>query len=117
MLAPRGSAILFSMAPRPPESREAFLARLRAAADRVVGQPVRFGAPHHTHAVVLEDGVWRVRRLELDRARADAYRAEHRSFMPEHAEMLSEPGPTVALEAASLAALIAALQTAPWPLR
>lgn len=104
------------MAPRPLETRDGFIHRLRAAADRVAQQPVGFGGHHFTHAVVVEDGVWRIRRLHLDRAKADAYRAEHGMFMPEHAEMLSEPGPEVVLAAASLDELIDGLRALPWPL-
>lgn len=105
------------MAPRALESRDQLIARLRAAGDAIARRPLRFGGHHFTHVVVVEDGRWRVRRLTLDRAKADAYMAEHGMFMPEHAEMLSEPGPEIALEADSLEALIAALKAAPWPLR
>jgi hypothetical protein len=105
------------MAPRPLESRDDFIARLRAAAGHVKKRPLGFGASHYSHVVVVEAGVWRVRPLVLDRARADAYLAEHGRFMPEHAEMLSEPGPKIVLEAASLEDLITALRSAPWPLR
>ncbi len=78
--------------------------------------PFRFGSPHHTHVVVHEDGWWRVRRLTLDPDKARAYLEKHGMFMPEHAELLSEPGPQVVLEAASLPALIAAIEVAVWPL-
>ena len=47
---------------------------------------------------------------------AEAYLAEHGRFMPEHAEMLSEPGPDIVLTAGSLAGLVAAIQAAKWPL-
>ncbi len=104
------------MAPRFLESRDALIARLRAAGERVVHQPLRFGGHHFTHAVVVEHGAWQVRRLELDRAKAEAYLAEHGMFMPEHAEMLSEPGPDVVLTAGSLEDLVTAIQAAAWPL-
>lgn len=104
------------MAPRPLETRDQFIQRLRAAAARGAQDPIGFGGHHFTHAVVVEAGTWRVRRLHLDRAKADAYLAEHGMFMPEHAEMLSEPGPEVVLEAASLEALITGLRALPWPL-
>lgn len=103
------------MAPRPLETRDQLIARLRAAGDAIARTPLRFGAHHFTHAVVVEGGRWRVRPLVLDRAKAEAYRAEHGMFMPEHAEMLSEPGPDIWLEAGSLAELITALAAAPWP--
>lgn len=104
------------MAPRALETRDGFIARLRAAAGDVVERPLGFGGHHFTHVVVVEDGVWRVRRLVLDRAKAEAYLAEHGIFMPEHAEMLSEPGPDVVFEATSLEGLIATLRAAPWPM-
>jgi hypothetical protein len=103
------------MAPRPLETRDALIARIRAAGDAIARTPLRFGGHHFTHAVVVERGRWRVRPLVLDRARADAYLKEHGMFMPEHAELLSEPGPDVWLEAGSLEELIAALKAAPWP--
>jgi hypothetical protein len=52
----------------------------------------------------------------LDRAKADEHLAKHGMFMPEHAEMLSEPGDEVLLAADSREALAAALLVA-WPLR
>jgi hypothetical protein len=103
------------MAPRPPESLDDFIARLRRAAPTVADAPVRFGNHHFSHAVVLEAGKWRVRQLVLDRAKADAFLAEHGHFMPEHAEALSEPEGPVLLEADSLEQLIAALRQQPWP--
>lgn len=102
------------MAPRPLESRDVFIARLRAAAAKGLRAPLGFGGHHYSHVVVAEDGAWRVRKLVLDPAKAEAFLAEHRMFMPEHAEQLSEPGPVV-LEAASLEGLIAALRSSPWP--
>lgn len=104
------------MAPRPLETRDQLVERLRRAGNRVAKTPLRFGGHHHSHVVVVERGVWRVRRLVLDRAKADAYLAEHGMFMPEHAEMLSEPGPEVVCEASSLEGLIAAMLAMKWPL-
>lgn len=108
------------MAPRPLESREQLIERLRRAGADVgwskrSAELLRFGGHHHTHAVVLADGVWQVCRLVLDRARADQYMQEHGRFMPEDAEELSEPGPVV-LHAPSIEGLITALQAAPWPM-
>ena len=103
------------MAPRPLESREALLARIRAAGRSIAREPLRFGGHHFTHVVVVEGGRWRVRRLVLDPEKGRAYLKEHGMFMPEHAEMLSEPGPVV-LEADSLDGLLAALAAARWPL-
>jgi len=106
------------MAPRPLESREQLIARLRrAGADvgRRSSELLRFGGNHHTHAILVVGGVWQVRRLVLDRARADRYMQEHGRFMPENAEELSEPGPVV-LHAPTLEGLITALEAAPWPM-
>ena len=86
-----------AMAPRMPETLKDFAKRFRAAAKAGETQ-IRFGRHHYSHAIVLEDGVWRVRGLVLDDAKVEAYRAQHRTFMPEHAEMLSEPGPIVVFE-------------------
>ncbi len=105
------------MAPRRLETREEFIERLRRSADHVARSPVGVGAHYFTHAVVLEDGVWRIRKLYLDPAKVAAYRAEHTTFMPEHAEALSEPKPEILLEAPSLEALSEGLQALPWPLR
>ncbi len=78
------------MAPRPQESFEAFVSRLKAAlqAGRV---EVRFGLHHHSHALCVEDGVFRVRCLSFTKEEADAWFAENGIFMPEHAELISKP--------------------------
>lgn len=103
------------MAPRPLESLDQFIARLRQAAPTIASAPVRFGGHHFSHAVVVEAGKWRVRPLVLDRAKADAYLAERGHFMPENAEALSEPKGPVKLEADSLEQLITALRAQRWP--
>lgn len=104
------------MAPRPLESRDEVIARIRRAGQAIAREPLRFGGHHFTHVVVVEGGRWRIRRLALDPEKARAYLEEHGMFMPEHAEMLSEPGPQVTLEADSLEGLVAALKKASWPL-
>lgn len=86
------------------------IGRIRANAKHLATQPVRFGSPHHSHAVLAEAGVFRVRQLFLPREKVDAYLAEHRTFMPEHAEFLSEPTGPVELEAATLEGLISSLE-------
>jgi hypothetical protein len=103
------------MAPRPLESKEQVVARLRAATARS-GEVMRFGGHHFSHAIVVRAGEWQVRRLVLDQAKGEAYLAKHGTFMPEHAETLSEPGDVVLLAAASREALIVALLR-DWPLR
>lgn len=102
------------MAPRAPESKQAFLQRLAAAVARGATE-VRFGAPHHTLAVVHDAAGWRVRRLVLDPAKGQAYLAAHGMFMPEHAEQLSEPTGAIVLEAAT-ADELARLVDERWPL-
>jgi len=102
------------MAPRAPEPKDAFLKRF-AAAVAAGRTEIRFGAPHLSHAAVLEDGTWRVRRLVFDPAKGEAYLKEHGMFMPEHAEMLSEPTGESVLEAAT-ADELARLLAAHWPL-
>lgn len=89
---------------------ERFLARLRKGASTLATTPVRFGSPHPTHAVVKEDGVFRVRQLVLSKAKADAYLAEHKMFMPEHAAEISDPVGKIELEAPTLDGLISLLQ-------
>lgn len=99
------------MAPRRPESKAEFLARLRTSQ-----LPVGVGSPHFSHGVVHEEGAFRVRRLVLRQEKVDAYRRAHSTFMPEHAEMLSEPIGEVVLEAPTLDELIKKIDGAPWPL-
>ena len=73
------------------------------------------GVAFCSHAVVAQEGVFRVRRLVLSKEKADAYLKEHGMFMPEHAEMLSEPIGEIVLEAPTLEELIKKLQAGPWP--
>jgi hypothetical protein len=101
------------MAPRPPESFEAFLSRLQEAITNG-GTQVRFGKNHHSHAVCVEEGVFRVRRLEVTPEEAKAYLDEHGIFMPEHSEMISKPR-TLVFEEPTLEALTAVLEKH-WPL-
>ena len=104
------------MAPRAPESKDEFLKRLRSSWRSDGSARVGLGSPHHSHGVVLEGGRLRVRELELPKAKVDAYIAEHRTFMPEHAEMLSEPTGAIVYDAASLEELVSLIEAGPWPL-
>lgn len=102
------------MAPRALESLAQFAARLarEAAAGR---REVRFGGHHFTHAVCLEEGVWRVRRLECTTEEIDAYQAAHRGFfMPESVEEISTPR-TLVFEAPTVKAVVKRLRTLKWP--
>ena len=101
------------MGPRLPESFENFGTRLRAAV-AAGGSEVRFGEYHHSQAVCVEDGVYRVRQLETSAEEAEAYLAEHGIFMPEHNEEIAKPR-TLVLEAASVEAVLAALKPR-WPM-
>jgi hypothetical protein len=98
------------MAPRPPQSVASLVAFLRKNEKHLGTRPVRFGSPHHSRAVLEEDGRYRVRALVLEREKADAYLKEHGMFMPEHAELLSEPTGPIELDCATLDELISALE-------
>lgn len=104
------------LVPRAPESKPRFIARLRAQAATLAQRPVGLGSAHHSHAVVEEDGVFRVRRLVLPGEKVEGYRQTHRTFMPEHAEMLSEPTGEIVLEAPTLEGLLSRLEAVRWPL-
>ena len=104
------------MAPRALESKPQFIARLRQSAATLKKQHVGVGMHHYSHAVVEEEGLFRLRRLVLPREKVDAYLKEHRNFMPEHAEMLSEPTGQIELEAPTLEGLISKLEAFRWPL-
>ena len=100
------------MAPRPPETLKAFLMRLKKALE--AGQKeVRYGLHHHSHAACLENGVFRVRRLEYTQEAADEYMLEHGMFMPESAEEISRPR-TLEFEATTRKALAEILKQH-WP--
>lgn len=92
------------MAPRPPESFDAFVARLRAAIAGG-GVVVRFGQYHPSHAVCVEEGSVRVRRLEHTAEEAEAYLTQHGIFMPEHAAQISRRR-TIVFEAPSVDAVV-----------
>lgn len=104
------------MAPRPLESKESFIARLRTSWRPDGSARIGVGTHHFTHGVVLEDGKLRIRELVLDRAKADEYRKKHGRFMPEHAEMLSEPTGAILYEAATLEELVKLIAAGRWPL-
>ncbi len=75
---------------------------------------VRFNPQYGSYAVCREPGGWAVRRMEVHAADAEAFRAEHGIFMPEHAAMIAKPGKLI-LEAPTMHALVEALD-AGWPL-
>jgi hypothetical protein len=104
------------MAPRALETKAQFIARLRKSAATMPTQRVGVGMHHWSHMVVFEEGVVRLRRLVLPKEKVEAYRKEHSSFMPEHAEMLSEPTGAIELEAPTLEELISKLEVFRWPL-
>lgn len=101
------------MAPRLLEPKEALLARLRSDFGQGARQ-VRFGAYHDTHVACEEAGTWRVRALEVEEARAEAFLATHGRLLPEDAASLSVPG-RILIEAASLEELVQDLDRR-WPL-
>ena len=81
--------------------------------------PVWFGSPHPHHAVVEQDGVFRLRALMIDQAEAMAdserARAAGHGWMPENYYALGKPVGPIVLEAPSLKQLIAKLDAHPWP--
>jgi hypothetical protein len=81
--------------------------------------PVWFGSPHPHHAVIEQDGVFRLRKLEIDQeeARRDSERARAagESWMPEHYYALGKPVGAIVLEAPSLKALLGKIEAHPWP--
>jgi hypothetical protein len=93
------------MAPRLPETFEAFEARARQALEKGQAQ-VRYGLHHHSHALCSEDGVFRVRQLETTAEEAEAYLKEHGIFMPEHNEEIAKPR-TLLFEASTLDEVLA----------
>ena len=95
------------MAPRPQQSPSVVIAAIKKHIEK---GPVRFGSPHHSRAAMKEDGRYRVRLLALEKEKADAYMKEHGMFMPEHAELLSEPTGVIELDFATLEELISALE-------
>ncbi len=101
------------MAPRTPETLTEFIKRLTQAIEEERDE-VRFGQHHFSHAICMEDGRFRVRRLESTPEEVEAFRKEHGYFMPENLEEISKPGELVH-EAENLVNLQAWL-TSRWPL-
>lgn len=90
--------------------------RLRASWKEDGSARVGIGSPHHSHGVVLQNGRLQVRRLVLPKEKVDAYLAKHRTFMPEHAELLSEPTGAIVYDATSLEELVQLIEAGRWPL-
>ncbi len=107
------------MAPRAPTGRPKLIAMLRASAEPFV--PIGIGNPSLLVAVVREDGVWRLRRLEHSAEGfaevVERQRSAGRALFPEHLDTLSvrRPSGEVLAEAADLDAFIAALDGLDWP--
>jgi hypothetical protein len=100
------------MAPRLPEPFNAFVLRLQKELKEGHTE-IRYGRNHHSHAVCLEDDVFRVRRLETTKEEAEAFMREHGMFMPENAEAISKPR-SLEFEAANLDTLLELLEKN-WP--
>jgi hypothetical protein len=87
------------------------IARLRRAV--AAGQPriqlMAVGHSHTSHVVCLEEGRLRLRVWVLDPEKGRAFLASHGRFMPEDAEQISEPGPVVLVDVATVDELIARL--------
>lgn len=104
------------MAPRILESKAQFLVRLKKSWKGDGSARIGVGQHHFTHGVVLEGGRLKVRRLVLPEGAAEAHLKKYGSFMPEHAEMLSEPTGEVLYDAASLDELLGLIEQGRWPL-
>jgi hypothetical protein len=103
-----------AMAPVPPMGRD------RAIELVLAGRlPLRFGSPHPSVIVLHQDGVYRIRGLEVDQADArashDAALARGESWMAEHYHALGRPTGPVHAEAASIEELVDTMRTMPWP--
>lgn len=102
------------MAPVLPLGKQGVLAQLRAGNARFW-----FGAPHPHVAVLLQDGVYRVRELVVDpaeaRAASERARAGGEPYMPEHYYAMGQPTGRIFLEARTLEELIEKVEGHPWP--
>jgi len=102
------------MAPIPPMGREPAIERARGG-----NLPFSFGSPHPTVAILVQDGVYRIRELVVsaaeERAAYDRAMAEGSAWMPEHHHALGRPTGAIYAEAASIAELVAAMEAMSWP--
>jgi hypothetical protein len=102
------------MAPVPPIGRARAMQLVRDG-----HLPFCFGSPHPTVMVLAEEGAYRIRGLEVDEndARASNERAMARgeSWMPEHYYALARPTGPIYAEAPSIAELLDAMRSMPWP--
>jgi hypothetical protein len=74
---------------------------------------VPYGRHHFNHAICIEEGHFRVRRLEATPEEVEAFKQEHGMFMPEQLEQISKPR-TLVHEVESLDALEKWLESS-WP--
>ena len=81
--------------------------------------PIWFGSPHPHTAIVEQDGVFRIRGLEVDPAEEEASRtaafAKNESWMPENYYALGKPTGTIHLDAKTRDELVAKMKTMTWP--
>jgi hypothetical protein len=102
------------MAPVAPVGRARALAAVRAGT-----LPLWMGSPHPFVAIVEEDDRFRVRRLVVDAAEADAARtaalAAGRGWMPEDHHALAQPTGEIVIETATRDELIGLLEAIDWP--
>jgi hypothetical protein len=103
-----------AMAPMPPLGRARAIQMVREGR-----LPLSFGSPHQTVAILLQDGVYRIRALVVDDAEARASNeraiARGESWMPEHYYALGKPTGTIHAEVSSIEELVATMQTMSWP--
>lgn len=106
------------MAPRPPVHPPSILAALRRPGVEQI-LPMFLGGPTVRGGILVENGVWRLRRAVADGAAFDAFvkaeAARGRLPLPESGDRFMVLRGEILVEAADLPAFIAALERFSWP--
>lgn len=101
------------MAPLAPTGRSRALELLRKGE-----LPISLGSPHPSAVILQQDGLYRLRALVIDEARAQAEseraHAQGEPWMPEHYYALGEPTGRVHAEAAELSEFIRQVEALDW---
>jgi hypothetical protein len=102
------------MAPEPALGKRLALERIRRGE-----LPFSFGSPHAFMMALEQDGVFRIRKLEIDQDEAMAAGRESMAqrgiWTPEQHYALGKPVGDIAAEAASLDELAAKVEAMEWP--